>query len=56
VWTECRIVDVKLVVCIVTTVNHVVKSSFRSAVALLLANPSQHRPRDAHTVSPLLRP
>ena len=50
-WAERRIVNVKLVVHILTTVNHVVKVSFRSAVALLLDNCSNHHPRDVQSVS-----
>jgi hypothetical protein len=43
--------NVKLVVHIVTTMNHVVKASFRSAVALLLDSCSKQHPRNVQNVS-----
>jgi len=45
------LLNVKRVVCVVTTVNHVVKASFRSAVAPLLHKRSLQRPRDVQSVS-----
>ena len=46
-----ELLNVKLVVHIVTTVNHVVKASFRSAVTLLLDSCSKQHSRDAQSVS-----
>jgi len=56
VWAERRMLNVKRVVRIVTTVNHVVKASFRSAVAPLLHNRSLQRPRDVQSVSFIASP
>ena len=46
-----QLLNVKLAVHIVTTVNHVIKESFRSTVALLLDNCSKLHPRDVQNVS-----